>query len=80
MPASQIVSVQLPREASDDDRQALLQQLVGKKLHFKVIELDRQRNRLILSERAAVREWRQGQKERLLSELKEGDTRHWRRQ
>lgn len=75
VPASQIVSVQLPREASDDDRQAMLQQVVGKKLHFKVIELDRQRNRLILSERAAVREWRQGQKERLLSELKEGDTR-----
>jgi len=30
-------------------------QLVGTKLRLKVIELDRQRNRLILSERAAVR-------------------------
>jgi small subunit ribosomal protein S1 len=48
------------------------QQLVGKKLHLKVIEIDRARNRLILSERAAMRDWRKAQKEKLLSELHEG--------
>ncbi len=52
-----------------------LSALVGKKLHLKVIELDRERNRLILSERAAARELRKGQKDRLLTELKEGDIR-----
>lgn len=47
---------------------------VGKKIKLKVIELDRERNRLILSERAAMREVRKEQKERLLAEIKEGDT------
>jgi small subunit ribosomal protein S1 len=47
---------------------------VGKKIKLKVIELDRERNRLILSERAAMREVRKEQKERLLTEIKEGDT------
>ena len=45
---------------------------VGKKVKLKVIELDRERNRLILSERAAMRELRKEQKERLLQELQEG--------
>jgi small subunit ribosomal protein S1 len=45
---------------------------VGKKVKLKVIELDRERNRLILSERAAQRELRKEQKERLLEDLKEG--------
>ncbi len=48
---------------------------VGKKIRLKIIELDRGRNRLILSERAAMRDWRKEQKERLLTELKEGDVR-----
>jgi small subunit ribosomal protein S1 len=43
--------------------------LVGKRLLFKVIELDRQRNRLILSERLAMRDWRRQQKVQLLEEL-----------
>jgi small subunit ribosomal protein S1 len=72
VPASQITSVRLPREGNDEEREAILQKLVGGKVRIKIIELDRRRNRLILSERAAVREWRQGQKERLLDELAEG--------
>lgn len=76
IPASQIVSAHVAREATDEERETALAQLVNTKLRLKIIELDRQRNRLILSERAAVREWRQGQKDRLLDQLKEGDTRH----
>ncbi|MHB0857481.1 MAG: 30S ribosomal protein S1 [Anaerolineae bacterium] len=76
VPASQIVSVRLPRDAEDEGRSDALDQLVGQPLRLKIIELDRRRNRLILSERAAVREWRQGQKERLLDELQEGNVRH----
>jgi small subunit ribosomal protein S1 len=44
-------------------------------MQLKVIEIDRSRNRLILSERAAMREWRRQHKEQLLAELQEGDIR-----
>jgi small subunit ribosomal protein S1 len=81
VPASQLVGshgVGRPEEPAEgeaeeagrpDDR---WQPLVGKKLQLKVIEMDRSRNRLILSERAAMRDWRKIQKEKLLSELHEG--------
>jgi small subunit ribosomal protein S1 len=72
VPASQVVTVQLPREGDDAEREKLLEQLVNKKLRFKIIELDRRRNRLILSERVALREWRQERKDRLLDELAPG--------
>ena len=75
VPASQVVSVRLPRNVEDAERESMLEQLVGKKLRLKIIEFDRRRNRVILSERAAVREWRQEQKGRLLDELHEGDIR-----
>jgi len=42
---------------------------------FKVIEVDPQRQRLVLSERKAIRQWRQDQKGRVISELKEGEIR-----
>jgi len=76
VPASQVVAVRLPRDADDEARIEMLKQVVGKELRLKIIELDRRRNRLILSERAAIREWRQEQKERLLEELQEGSVRH----
>ena len=41
----------------------------------KVIEVNRRRRRLILSERAAQREWRAQQRERLLEELEVGEIR-----
>jgi small subunit ribosomal protein S1 len=75
VPASQVYSVRLSPQADDNEREEQLGQLVGQKLHLKIIELDRRRNRLILSERAATREWRQTQKERLLDDLREGDVR-----
>lgn len=55
----------------NDDRWA---GLVGADVMLKVIDIDRKRNRLILSERLAVREWRRQQKEQLLDSLKEGDS------
>jgi small subunit ribosomal protein S1 len=48
-------------------------ELNGKVLAVKVIEVDQARRRLIFSEREAQREWRAQQKARLLAELKEGD-------
>lgn len=76
VPASQIYSIRVPREGTDEDREQALAQMAGKKIQVKVIELDRRRNRLILSERAAVREKRHDQKDRLLEELQEGTVQH----
>jgi len=75
VPASQIASIRLPRGDSEEERIEHLNELLEKKLMLKIIELDRRRNRLILSERAAMREWRQEQKDRLLDDLQEGEVR-----
>jgi small subunit ribosomal protein S1 len=47
--------------------------LVGMSIFVKVIELNRKRKRLILSERAALRQYRDVQKEKLLDELRVGE-------
>jgi small subunit ribosomal protein S1 len=49
--------------------------MVDESLTVSVIEVDRERRRLILSERAALQETRESLKERLLDELSEGDVR-----
>ena len=49
--------------------------MVGGPIKVKVIEVDRERHRLILSERSALQETRETLKERLLDELKPGATR-----
>jgi len=68
VPASQLI--ELPRELNSQARQMELTGRVGNKLCLRVIELDRSRNRLIFSERAAVYE----QEARdILSSLNEGD-------
>ncbi|MGE5139899.1 MAG: 30S ribosomal protein S1, partial [Rudaea sp.] len=59
------------RELSDQDLAAF----VGRKLKLKIIEIDRSRSRLILSERAAMREVRRDARARLMEEIKEGDDR-----
>jgi small subunit ribosomal protein S1 len=73
VPASQLSSesqsLQVTDMEDDDDR---WHRLMDTELRVKVIDLDRRRNRLILSERVAMREWRKEQKEKLLQELGEG--------
>ena len=49
--------------------------LVGSSIQVKIIEINRKRKRLILSERAALRQWRDAQKDRLLEELRVGEVR-----
>jgi len=71
VPLSQVDSVR----RDDPDVASALAGLVGQRLRFKVLELNRKRNRAILSERAAMAEWRQIQKERVLEELQEGEIR-----
>ncbi len=46
---------------------------VGMDIEFKVIELNRRRNRAIFSERSALQAWKLTQKKRLVQELNEGD-------
>jgi small subunit ribosomal protein S1 len=70
VPLSQVVGVR-----PDQDGEGGLGSAVGKALRLKVIEINRRRNRVILSERAALQEWRSQQKDRLLAELKEGEIR-----
>ncbi|MBN1314610.1 MAG: S1 RNA-binding domain-containing protein [Anaerolineales bacterium] len=61
---------QSKRNASPGERWG---HLVGCPIMIKVIEVDRQRNRLILSEKTALKEWRRISRDRLLENLKEGD-------
>ncbi len=73
IPASQLVTKgEAKGDANEETRYA---SMVGKSLWLKVVELDRKRNRLILSERLAQRERRRGRKDELLGELKKGDVR-----
>ncbi len=71
IPLSQIDSI---RRDNPDAANALAT-LVGKEVRLKVIELNRRKNRAILSERAAMTEWRREQKERIIQELQEGEIR-----
>jgi len=71
VPASHLVglnSVRLP----PDQRLARLAAYVGQELSLKVIEVERTKRRLILSERLARQQLRQQSMERLLNELLEG--------
>lgn len=68
IPSSHLISVNLSNERRD-----IWNELMGKGLGVKVIEVDQDRRRLIFSEREAQKEWRAQQKARLLAELKEGD-------
>lgn len=71
VPASQVA--QLHGRTAAEERQQALQRMVGQTIPLKVIEVDRERNRLVLSERLATQEWRKAQKHRLLTELQPGD-------
>jgi len=72
VPASQVSEI---RGGDDASKQADMARLVGSALSLKVIEINRRRNRLILSERLALQERRAREKERLLSELQPGERR-----
>src|SRR3954447_11866852 len=72
VPASQVSEI---RGGDDASKQADMARLIGSSLPLKVIEINRHRNRLILSERQAVQERRDVMKERLIEELHEGEVR-----
>jgi small subunit ribosomal protein S1 len=71
VPSSQISSMP-PGEAN---KQAELARLHNQTLPLKIIEINRNRNRLILSERQAMQEQREGMRARLMRELEPGQVR-----
>ena len=76
VPASQLSAQWQGQQDAEADPEQRWARLVGQKLQLKVVELDRLRNRLILSERIAMRDLRKGQKDRLLASLQRGDVLH----
>ena len=60
------------------EHEAALASRVGEEVTAKVLEVNRRRNRAVLSERAASRDQREGLKDALLDALQEGETRHGR--
>ncbi len=76
IPSSQI---SLTRRLSTEGENAkTYKDMVGEPITCRVIEVDRERRRLIFSERAASSETRESVKERILETLKEGDVREGR--
>lgn len=73
VPASQLSTRSQIHQDAGSDPEERWARMVGQTLQLKVVELDRQRNRLILSERIALRDLRKGQKDRLLTSLQKGD-------
>lgn len=73
VPASHLSD--LPRGLDEDMRSEFLDRWVGQPMPFRVIEVDPKRRRLVLSERKAIRQWRQEQKARIIETLKQGEVR-----
>lgn len=76
VPISQVAS--LRQSSNPEETEERLKGLVRNKIALKVLEINRRRNRLILSERAAMQERRSLRKDQLLQELAEGQVRHGR--
>ena len=71
VPSSQISAMRRSQSTGDTPEQRW-QKMIGQPITVRVIEVDRERRRLILSERAASTESRQSIKERVIEELEEG--------
>jgi small subunit ribosomal protein S1 len=79
VPGSQLAVSRVANHTSTEtDANSRWAGLIGTPLQLKVIEVDQERNRLILSERAAQREQRKSQRQTLLDQLTEGDIRQGR--
>jgi small subunit ribosomal protein S1 len=74
IPASHVTGIS--RRMGQASLQARLAEMVGQTLPLKVLEVNRQKRRLIFSERIARRQWRARQREKLLNDLQEGDHVH----
>ncbi len=73
VPSSQISATRRTQSTGDTPEQRW-QKMTGQPISVKIIEVDRERRRLILSERAASTESRSSMKDRVIGELEEGKT------
>jgi small subunit ribosomal protein S1 len=73
VPTSHLAS--LPRDEKPVERTAGLANWVGRTLGFKVIEVDPQRRRLVLSQREAQKEFKTKLRSKIFAELAEGQVR-----
>jgi small subunit ribosomal protein S1 len=71
VPASHLVD--MPRNLSEEERRAELESRIGDEVRLKVIEVERRRRRLVMSQMLAEREYRAQQKETLFERLRVGD-------
>lgn len=71
VPASHVID--MPRNMSEDQRRGELEGYIGHDMRLKVIEVDRRRRRLVMSQMLAEREYRDQRREELFSTLKVGD-------
>ncbi|HSQ40422.1 MAG TPA: S1 RNA-binding domain-containing protein [Anaerolineales bacterium] len=76
IPMSQLIGFSRIRQAAERHRR--LRAMVGQSIMLKVIEVNRRRRRLILSQRAAAKEWRSARREQLMEELEAGQVRRGR--
>lgn len=74
IPASQL-SLSRRMAITGSSPEEKYRQMIGEEVEVRVIEVDRERRRLILSERAASSETREMIKEKILDDLNEGDVR-----
>lgn len=79
-PKDKMRSAAKPDSDDQDDAEDKQEELpgVGRTIELKVLELNRTRNRAILSERQAVQEIRNERKAKLIGELREGEVRRGR--
>jgi small subunit ribosomal protein S1 len=73
VPASHLSEI--PRGLDESARVRHLEAIVERKIPFKIIEVDPRRRRLVLSERKAIRQWRQEQKSQIIQTLSVGEVR-----
>ncbi len=71
VPSSQFSQTRRAQSTGDTPEQRW-QKMIGQPISVRIIEVDRERRRLILSERAANTESRSSMKDRVISELEEG--------
>lgn len=78
VPVSQVLDLRnvSRQEGENEEVNQTLAAMKGRRLPLKVIEINRSRNRLILSERAAVQEQRTQKKDELMEGLEAGQVRH----
>jgi len=74
VPASQVVG--FPRDVSEQDKETWLAEQIGRDIVVRVIEVDRKRKRLVMSEQAAQRAWQEQQRKEFIESLEVGQVLH----